>query len=66
MEMNDIRTSIKAYLAEQGVSLSAFSARVGISQPSLWNFLNEKSGLSGENTLKLLPYCTKQKKKAVA
>ena len=60
MKQDDVRISIKRHLEDRDISLSAFAQQVGIEQPSLWRFLNGKSGLSGENILKLLPYCFMQ------
>jgi transcriptional regulator with XRE-family HTH domain len=54
MDMANIREAIKQLLKDKGISLSAFAAECGMEQASLCRFVNGKTGLSGDNLLKVL------------
>lgn len=54
MDINNVRKTVRRMLRKRKISLSSFAAECGIEQASLWRFVNNKTGLSGENLLRLL------------
>lgn len=61
MNNDSVREYIAAKLSEEKISLLKFSRLCGIEQASLWRFLHGKTGLSGNNMLKLIKYIDLQK-----
>jgi transcriptional regulator with XRE-family HTH domain len=54
MNDTDIKKSILRILEARKISLTRFAAECGVKQTSLWRYMNGKTGLSGENLLRLL------------
>ena len=54
MNIETVRKSVLDKLEREKIPLLRFAEHCGIEQASLWRFLHKKTGLSGENILKLI------------
>lgn len=56
MNNETIRDLMATKIKEERTSLLCVARQCGVDQASLWRFMNNKSGLSGTNILKILQY----------